>query len=638
MQKFQTTYLPQLNTTHAIPAIDAQATNNVIDACEPDNSVAPTINNQSNSDQVENIEVPSANNHDYRHYDKQFYCMYCEKPRGKLKKHLLAMHKEEDEVLQMETESDPQKKTMVYERIRNIGNHLHNLDVIKSGKGQLCVSYRPRGHSNVRAVDYGPCPYCYAYYPKRELWRHNTSCKFSTHKKERKRALTVASRMLLPMARGTSSTLLQLTEAMRNDSVTRIVKSDSTILAYGEKLCTKHGHDKDQHNYIRQKLREVARLVQELRKQSGDENKHLEDFVYPSSFHLIANCCKYVAGYDEGTNSYATPSLALKIGHILQKCLKIVVGKGIETRNKELQCRAEELGRLFEINWTDDISSNALRTLHHSKRNTGTSVLPLANDVKLLSEYLRAEAENMATVLKGKDDIVAWIKLNEITLAQLILFNRRRAGEVSKMTLDDYDKKELSNTRGSLDGCLSQVEKELCKIFYRTEIIAKRGRISPVLFTKRVKTHLDLLIMKRNLIDNPTNMFLFPTRTSSTHIRGTDCLRVFAKACGAEAPERLRSTKLRKHIATMSQVLNLQENELDVLAQFLGHDIRVHREFYRLPEATVQVAKVSKLLLMMESGIPPERGTRIEDISLNENEYFGGMYSSTDPHDSTKIK
>lgn len=276
MQKFQTTSLPQLNTAHTIPAINAQATNNVLDACEPDNSVAPPINNQSNSDKEDNIEVPSANNHDYRHYDKQFYCMYCEKPRGKLKKHLLSMHKEEDEVLQMENESDPQKKTMVYERIRNIGNHLHNLEVIKSGKGQLCVSYRPRGHSYVRAVNYGPCLYCYAYYPKRELWRHNKSCKFSTHKKERKRALTVASRMLLPMAKGTSSTLLQLTEAMRNDSVTRIVKSDSTILAYGEKLCG--NNCKERSNFtciIHQKGKDTPGFADYEKKRNRQSDKHV---------------------------------------------------------------------------------------------------------------------------------------------------------------------------------------------------------------------------------------------------------------------------------------------------------------------------------------------------------------------------
>ena len=36
---------------------------------------------------------------------------------------------------------------------------------------------------------------------------------------------------------------------------------------------------------------------------------------------------------------------------------------------------------------------------------------------------------------------------------------------------------------------------------------------------------------------------------------------------------------------------------MDQLANFLGHDIRIHREFYRLPEKTLQLAKVSKVLM-----------------------------------------
>ena len=64
----------------------------------------------------------------------------------------------------------------------------------------------------------------------------------------------------------------------------------------------------------------------------------------------------------------------------------------------------------------------------------------------------------------------------------------------------------------------------------------------------------------------------------------------------------MTSTHLRKHIATISQVVNLKDNELDVIANFLGHDIKTHREYYRLPESTVQVAKVSKLLLSVEKG------------------------------------
>ena len=75
---------------------------------------------------------------------------------------------------------------------------------------------------------------------------------------------------------------------------------------------------------------------------------------------------------------------------------------------------------------------------------------------------------------------------------------------------------------------------------------------------------------------NTNNNYVFARAKyrSMNHVRGSDCLRVFSEDCGAKEPKLLRSTKLRKQIATLSQVLNLKDNEMDLLADFLGHDIR----------------------------------------------------------------
>ena len=54
------------------------------------------------------------------------------------------------------------------------------------------------------------------------------------------------------------------------------------------------------------------------------------------------------------------------------------------------------------------------------------------------------------------------------------------------------------------------------------------------------------------------------------YLRGADVLRKFATTCGAKFLQALRGTQLCKHIATISQVLNLKDNELDLLAQFMG--------------------------------------------------------------------
>jgi len=119
------------------------------------------------------------------------------------------------------------------------------------------------------------------------------------------------------------------------------------------------------------------------------------------------------------------------------------------------------------------------------------------------------------------------------------------------------------------------------------------------------------------------NSYMFARPAAETHFRGSDCLRGFAKACGAKCPKALTSTKLRKHAATLSTVLNMTDIEMDQLANFLGHDIRIHREFYRLPEKTLQLAKISKLLMALEQGRLAEfHGKNLDEITIGPDGRF----------------
>lgn len=69
-------------------------------------------------------------------------------------------------------------------------------------------------------------------------------------------------------------------------------------------------------------------------------------------------------------------------------------------------------------------------------------------------------------------------------------------------------------------------------------------------------------------------------------------------------------------MATMSKILNLKDNEMDNLADFLGHDIRVHRKYYRL--GTLQLAKISKVLMAMERGqLSDFKGRNLDEINID---------------------
>ena len=66
--------------------------------------------------------------------------------------------------------------------------------------------------------------------------------------------------------------------------------------------------------------------------------------------------------------------------------------------------------------------------------------------------------------------------------------------------------------------------------------------------------------------------------------------------------------------------MDLKENELDWLADHMGHDKAVHRQYYRLPSNTVEVAKIGKLLIAAEKGLDKYGGKGLDDIELSDME------------------
>jgi len=567
------------------------------------------------------INVLTTSNAGGRHYDKKFYCLYCEKPQAKLPRHLETKHKDETEVSKYLTATNKKSKQNMMLKLRNLGNYKHNSEVLRQGSGDLIVAYRPS--VTVPAEHYTPCEYCLGYYASVELWKHVQRCALAPTDRRKYSKVIQSSRLLLPCPDGTSDGLKEVLATFSIDEIAVIVKRDPLILQLGERLYRKHGHDKEQFCFIRNTLRELGRLLRVLRENTNQCNKGLREFIDPSQFQQVTEATRQVAGFSNETHFYTTPSLALKIGHSLKKCAKILKGFALQTDDEDLLKKANSFEELCELEWQNEVSAHALRSLEQKKRNN-IKLIPLTEDVKLLTSYLTEKSEEAYLKLIKETDVSAWSTLNETTLAQVILFNRRRQGEASKMTIKDFEKRHSAADYTNVAETLSPLEKKLCNTLERIELVGKKGRTVPVILAHVMKRNIELLIKTRDSCGvSEANKFVFARAHygSECHIRGSDCLRNFSESCGAKFPTLLRSTKLRKQIATLSQIMNLKDHELDILANFLGHDIRVHREFYRLPEETLEVAKVSKLLLLMEKGDLSEmKGKTLDEIQVDISE------------------
>nr|XP_023660035.1 uncharacterized protein LOC111839935 [Paramormyrops kingsleyae] len=544
------------------------------------------------------------------------YCYICGKPQTKLARHLKT-HKGEVEVAQaLSLPVHSKERKALLQKLRNKGNYQHNTDVLQYGEGALKMKRAPKRECD--AKQFVHCIYCKGMFVRRDLWRHLKRCPSKpatdSENQGRTRVLGLATMAESSFSQHISQGVWKILGVMKQDEISAVVKNDLSILQLAQSFFNKHGHDPSKFEYIRQKLREIGLLLA-LRREFSIYS--LEEAVKPANFHTLIQAVQRVSGYDGESHCYQTPSLALKLGHSLNKICEIIHCRALMSEDKELIVSTETFKKLYSSKWSEMISHTALVTLNEAKFNK-PSTLPFTKDVQCLHQFLEKTAYTAFHKLKETPSHQNYAELAKATLARIIVFNRRRAGEVSKMPLKGFNERDGTSLHDDVAMGLSKFEQKLCSHFSRVEIRGKRGRKVAILLSPDMVDALTLLVSKRSecgVLD--TNAFLFARPNCQSHYRGQDSLRVYASECGAQNPQFLRSTHLRKHVATLSQILNLKNNELDQVADFLGHDIRVHRDYYRLPEATTQLAKISKLLLAMEKGsLPDLQGKSLDEIEV----------------------
>ncbi len=364
-------------------------------------------------------------------------------------------------------------------------------------------------------------------------------------------------------------------------------------------------------------MRETGRLVLQGRKNS--KLKEVSDFFIPANFPHVIEAVHGVAGLNEETSTYKAPSLALKLGHNLKKMANVIECEAMMSGVKNALNNVQAFNQICDTKWSECVSSQALRNLSEAKWNS-PQLLPFTDDVKTMHQYLDSQSKEYQTKLEEQPNIKNWSELAKVILCQVILFNRRREGEVSMMSLNAFILRDTSSTHPDVELALSDLEKSLCKHFQRIEIRGKRGRKVPILLTTRYgdidgvacedspQTVMCSMRMCSCLEDHKHSI------TSEDQMLFVRSLKLWSKT----HPATLSSTKLRKHMATMSKVLNLKDNEMDDLADFLGHDIRVHRQYYRLPRRNITAGEDQQNTYGHGTGQMSEfKGKNLDEIQID---------------------
>lgn len=208
-----------------------------------------------------------------------------------------------------------------------------------------------------------------------------------------------------------------------------------------------------------------------------EENHTIEDHIRPENFMHVVQAVQLVAGFVSESNTYKRPSLALKIGHSLVKISQLLESRAcVQNNNVAAKC-ARSFRRIYEARWNEVISAASLRTLQESKWNV-PQLIPFTKDVQTLHSYLDVQQEQFCNKLSSEPSKKTWSQLAKITLTQVMMFNRRRTGEVSKIPLSAYLAPHPLDLQEDVGEALSNLEKKLWSAFQEVGNQRKEGEKS----------------------------------------------------------------------------------------------------------------------------------------------------------------
>ena len=201
------------------------------------------------------------------------------------------------------------------------------------------------------------------------------------------------------------------------------------------------------------------------------------------------------------------------------------------TKQGEKRAKQEQTFHdLCSTEWSTSVSTDALKTLEDRKYNA-PKPLPLSSQVTELHKYIEQNKESKNTLMKAPNR-QDYALLSQSIMASIVMFNRRRSGDVYKIKYKDMDKAKKQSNQEIMLG-LSKWTKKLCSSLKRVEVGGKSraNPVVPILMTKSMNTNVEFLISQwgANGVkdDNP---YLFAIPLCDTAYRGSDALRRLARS------------------------------------------------------------------------------------------------------------
>ena len=346
-----------------------------------------------------------------RKWDKNDVCFFCkeEMRSTSLGSHLLAKHGEEEKVKEILTlPKNSLKRKNKLQCLRNVGNFVHNNEVLKSG-GEIIPVQRPSDSMDIteNPKAFSACNSCFGFYQTTELWRHRCPAKDVNEKQNATKKTGIPA-----LALGSTTAVKQFLNRMRYDELGMIIINDETIMRFVKNEMNTRG--------IRlfSTASSQARLLAEYLKYVNDnQNKTFTwiSLLRPCNFDILYDCLLKMFDYDSGkmdTESIPKMARPSSFKRLIQTLFKISDIIRIFHLTEMKNAEADEQKVMQEIMQArlNPLATNAFKALKSATSGLPQE-LPQEEETLEFRSFLIEELKNAISLKVTEDEFLnLWLR------------------------------------------------------------------------------------------------------------------------------------------------------------------------------------------------------------------------------------
>lgn len=480
---------------------------------------------------------------------------------------------------------------------------------------------------------YIPCPKCKAFYSKTSLYKHYKKC----DKSKQRNAKGICNKAAFLKKSNKNKILCERTNNMlsvlNDDLVTGIILGDDFLLDVAADYINTY---RQQHHetMIRQNLRQLANFFIKI-KEIDDTITNFKCIFHPKYYEATVKAVDILGQPFNDNSEYKIPSKPSCLLRLLKKCSELRKTQSIVHGDEASEQANARYFHLLTIGFKKGINKTVHETVIHRIRDKVVN-LPLEEDILKFTNYISEHIGLYYNCLLKEFNFDNWEKLSAYCLISIIIFNARRPGEMERLYITDFERRERMDPTMVCDFKELVTESDIVSAsdYAKVNMRGKLGRNVSAYFHSKIVECLDLILHYREdakICDTNPFLFALPKQSIVEHrynyLRACHWMRKFTQNAQLKKPELIRATLMRKRAATILDGMGHEQDVTKWFSNFMGHAMKIHNEHYVQSNATKELLCIPKLLTQIQAPSSKKNAVVTQNLIIR-NKTIADTYES----------